>query len=65
MTIITKEITQEQYEKSKSEPLAFRTEIEADLPKEWVCGYGWYGYDTYESEDGKYYIRHSIGDSCD
>lgn len=64
MEQIVKEISKEAYEKSLSEPHAFRVEIEQDLPREWVCGYGWYGYETYE-KDGKYYIKHVVGESCD
>ena len=35
-----------------------------DILIEWYCGYGYYGCDVKE-ENGKYYVYHTIGESCD
>lgn len=38
--------------------------IESDMSDDIIYGYGYYGGSIYES-NGKYYMRYSIGCSCD
>lgn len=63
MREITREITKEKYDYYKSQPsvsVAIKSEMSDDI----ICGYGYYGGSVYES-NGKYYMRYSIGSSCD
>lgn len=65
MQNIKKKISSEEYRRLsylKQSDLNF--EVEKTIPIHWKCGYGWYGCKLIE-EDGKYYIEHRIGDSCD
>lgn len=39
-------------------------EIKEELPPEWIYGYGYYGWQAINLQ-GKYYLRHTIGSSCD
>lgn len=62
---VKEEITKEEYERYMSMPRAeMIKEIEAGINDMWRWGYGWYGCELAE-EDGKYYIYHKIGDTCD
>ena len=58
MTEVKREITKEEYEKAKNQ--SPYTLISDSI----IMGYGCYGATVYE-QDGKYYLRFSMGDSCD
>lgn len=63
MREITREITKEKYDYYESQSnvsAAIKSEMSDDI----ICGYGYYGGSVYES-NGKYYMRYSIGNSCD
>lgn len=63
MREITREITKEKYDYYDSQPnvsVAIKSEMSDDI----IYGYGYYGGSIYES-NGKYYMRYSIGCSCD
>lgn len=58
------EITKEDYMKNiKKTSGEINTFILNNLPKEIVCGYGYYGGRLLEI-DGKFYIEATCGDSC-
>lgn len=63
MREITKEITKEKYDYYESQP-SVSASIKSEMPNDIICGYGYYGGYIYES-NGKYYMRYSIGSSCD
>ena len=59
------EITKEKFEElDKMDNKQFNNYIDSKIPIEWACGYGHYGAYLKE-EDGKYYIIHNLGSSCD
>lgn len=59
------EITEEEYKRLEAMSYGERVEeIESKIGADWKYGYGYYGHSLIEKE-GKYYIVHSIGDSCD
>ena len=59
------EITEEKYnELSQLTRGELMMEVYKTIPVHWECGYGWYGCRLIR-EDGKYYIQHTIGSSCD
>lgn len=63
MREITREITKEKYDYYDSQPnvsVAIKSEMSDDI----IYGYGYYGGSVYES-DGKYYMKYSIGNSCE
>ena len=65
MRNVYEEITKEQYDEYKSEdPKIWKKEIRDKIPISWECGYGYYGTDL-GIKDGKYYIIHTLGSSCD
>lgn len=64
MEDIRREITDEEFEKYKKDPAAYRKERREEVPNAWICGYGYYGCDCYES-GGHYYRVDHIGGSCD
>lgn len=65
MQTIRSKINSEEYSRlSKLKPAELNFEIEKTIPIHWSCGYGWYGCRLVE-DDGKYYIEHKLGDSCD
>ncbi len=63
MREITREITKEKYDYYESQPSVSAT-IKADMSDDIIYGYGYYGGSVYES-DGKYYMKYSIGNSCE
>lgn len=63
MREITREITKEKYDYYKSQP-SVSSAIETDMSDDIIYGYGYYGGSVYES-DGKYYMKYSIGNSCE
>lgn len=61
--VLLREITAEQYARAKS---GYLTEEDREIvfyPSE-LYGYGVYGGDVIE-RDGKYYVRYSLGSTCD
>ena len=61
--VCLREITAEQYGRAKS---GYLTEEDREIvfyPSE-LYGYGVYGGDVIE-RDGKYYVRYSLGSTCD
>lgn len=63
MREITREITKEKYDYYDSQPNV-SVAIKSDMSDDIIYGYGYYGGSIYES-NGKYYMRYSIGCSCD
>lgn len=63
MREITREITKEKYDYYESQP-SVSVAIESDMSDDIIYGYGYYGGSVYES-DGKYYMKYSIGNSCE
>jgi hypothetical protein len=63
--VLHREITYEQYEraKAKSGYLTKEDREKVFYPSE-LYGYGVYGGDVIE-RDGKYYVRYSLGSTCD
>ena len=62
---LLREITAEQYERAKAKS-GYLTEEDREVvfyPSE-LYGYGVYGGDVIE-RDGKYYVRFSLGSTCD
>lgn len=65
MQYIKREISKERfYELSKLPHYDFQNKVESTIPDEWQYGYGWFGASLIE-EDGKFYIEHKIGNSCE
>lgn len=65
MQQIEREISKELYDNYASRSAAdWKAEIREKLPESWVCGYGYYGTDLV-AKNGKYYLIHTIGSSCD
>lgn len=65
MQTCKEEITKEQYkELSKLSEGQLYGFVKKDIPDHWRYGYGWYGCRLVEKDD-KFYIYHTIGDSCD
>lgn len=66
MQTITNEISKEKYDTLKD--LTYAEQESAlfpnGIPEAWEWGYGYYGHAVYE-KDGKYYVSHRIGSSCD
>ncbi len=63
--VLLREITAEQYERAKAKS-GYLTEEDREVvfyPSE-LYGYGVYGGDVIE-RDGKYYVRYSLGSTCD
>ena len=63
--VLLREITAEQYERAKAKS-GYLTEEDREIvfyPSE-LYGYGVYGGDVIE-RDGKYYVRYSLGSTCD
>ena len=63
--VLLREITAEQYERAKAKS-GYLTEEDREVvfyPSE-LYGYGVYGGDVIE-RDGKYYVRFSLGSTCD
>jgi hypothetical protein len=63
--VLLREITYEQYERAKAKS-GYLTEEDRETvfyPSE-LYGYGVYGGDVIE-RDGKYYVRYSLGSTCD
>lgn len=59
------EISKEKYDDYMSRPVSeWKAEVRKNIPEAWICGYGYYGTDLV-ARDGKYYLVHCIGDSCD
>lgn len=59
------EISEERYEElSKLDHCDLLNTIEKEISEGWRWGYGWYGCDLIK-RDGKCYIRHHIGSTCD
>ena len=66
MQEIRKEINEETYNKYVGMRYKDRCEeLISTIPDEWVLGYGYYGHYLTEDGNGKYYIVHRIGNSCD
>lgn len=62
---VKEQINREEYERYSNMAVGdFHREVEAGISDSWRWGYGWYGCYLME-EDGKYYIIHKIGDTCD
>lgn len=65
MKDIYKEITKEIYDRYLSMSVGdWKAEVRKTIPIEWECGYGYYGTDLV-ARDGKYYIVHTLGSTCD
>ena len=65
MNDVYSEISKEKYDDYASRPYGeWKSEVEKTLPTAWICGYGYYG-SRLATKDGKYYLVHSIGSSCD
>lgn len=65
MQSVREEITEEDYKRYvKMSHEDFYEEITPKLPDAWVMGYGWYGCIPVKI-DGKFFLQHTIGDSCD
>lgn len=64
MKYIKQQITKDEYEESMNNPTVYKSKIEKNIPIQWSCGYGYYGFQTKE-EDGNFFIVHTIGSSCD
>ena len=65
MQTVKSEITEAEYKRYASTPYGeWRKEVEATIPDHWRYGYGWYGCAPME-KDGKFYLVHTIGSSCD
>ena len=63
MRYVKKTISKEEYDKYSK--MTKKELIDSlVLPIEWVCGYGYYGCDVME-QDGRFYVVHTIGNSCD
>ena len=63
--VLLREISAEQYERAKAKS-GYLTEEDREIvfyPSE-LYGYGVYGGDVIE-RDGKYYVRYSLGSTCD
>ena len=63
--VLLREITAEQYARAKAKS-GYLTEEDREVvfyPSE-LYGYGVYGGDVIE-RDGKYYVRYSLGSTCD
>ena len=59
------EISKEKYEEYCQMNISvLNNMIEQKIPKEWICGYGWYGCRPLYVQ-GKYILRHRLGTSCD
>lgn len=64
MRTYKEEITKNKYDElSKLPDEELYGYIQKDIPDHWRLGYGWYGCRLVE-DNGKYYIYHTIGDSC-
>ena len=63
MNYIKEEISKEKYDQCKDMRYG-ELKKQFDIPIEWECGYGYYGCCVFE-KDGKYYVEHTIGSSCD
>lgn len=64
---IRQKIDKEMYDKLEAADYKDRKDIffgEKGVPAEWECGYGYYGFSTYEY-NGEYFISHRLGESCD
>ena len=62
MNYVKREIDKELYDKAKDGNLP--ADELFDIPDAWKFGYGYYGYGVKE-ENGKYYVYHTIGSTCD
>lgn len=59
MKTITKQITEEQYNKAVNEH-----DVTGVFSQQEVCGYGVYN-ERYYAQDGKYFVSYQLGSSCD
>lgn len=65
MRNVYREISEELYNDYISRPASeWKSEIRKNIPIEWSAGYGYYGTDLM-TKDGKYYLVHTIGSTCD
>lgn len=65
MKQIKEELSKEKY--SEYQRLSYSDRealIEQEVPAQWIYGYGYYGHSLL-CRDGKYFIIHTIGNSCD
>lgn len=66
MQEIRREINEETYNKYARMSYKDRcNELIPTIPDEWMLGYGYYGHYLNTDGNGKYYIVHRIGNSCD
>ena len=59
----TEEITKEKYDYYEWQP-SVSAAIESDMSDDIIYGYGYYGGSIYE-DNAKYYMKYSIGNSCE
>ena len=65
MRNVYEEITKELYDNYASRPKKeWIGEITKTIPIQWSAGYGYYGTDL-TTKDGKYYLVHTLGSTCD
>lgn len=66
MRYVKEEITKEKYELLKSMPYneQHKELFPNGLPVDWECGYGYYGH-AFKEENGRYYVFHTLGSTCD
>ena len=65
MREIRQEISEELYSEYRAMRYSERSKlIKGKIPIEWVLGYGYYGHRLSAYGD-KFYVVHTIGDSCD
>lgn len=61
-----RKITQEMYERNKDRGVLYHEEdIDKVFTQAEVWGYGIYFTQVYAGDDGNYYVRYEMGDSCD
>lgn len=58
-------ITKEMYDRSKDRGVLSREDIGQIFTQAEVWGYGIYFTQVYAGDDGKYYVRYEMGDTCD
>ena len=65
MREIRQEISKELYSEYHSMRYPERSEIiKEHVPIEWLYGYGYYGH-RLSAYGGKFYVVHTVGDTCD
>lgn len=66
MREIREELNEETYNKYARMTYRDRcNELIPTIPDEWIFGYGYYGHYLTKTYNGKFYVVHRIGDSCD